>query len=106
MSRFFKVRPIDFKVVSINTILLLLILYFTYHSINGQRGVISMFKMQKEIMDKKVVLENLHNEKAVLDNKVKQLYPKTLDKDYLDELARRNLGYIDSKEKLILPKKK
>jgi len=102
----FNIRPIEFKVVAINSILLLLIFYFTYHSINGQRGVISMFRMQKEIADKTIVLKNLTNEKKKLGNKVTQLYPKTLDTDYLDELARRDLGYIGNKEKLVILKSK
>lgn len=98
----YKIKPIEFRGVAINAALLMLIFYFTYHTINGQRGVVSMLRMEKEIADKTIILENLVQEKQRLSNKVKQLYPKTLDKDLLDELARRDLGYIGDEEKLVI----
>ncbi len=93
---------INLKAVWVNSVILMLIVYFCYHSFSGQRGFIAFLKLSKDIKSKSLELTSLEKERLVIENKVKLLYPNSLDLDMLDEIARREMGLIDSKEKVIV----
>ncbi len=93
---------INFKTVWMNSIILLLIVYFCYHSFSGQRGFIAFLRLNKDIKAKTIELGSLEKERQSIENKVKLLYPNSLDTDMLDEIARREMGLIAKEEKVLI----
>lgn len=92
------------RLISLNSILLLLIFYFLYHSLSGERGVFALIRLNKDLTEKKLILEEILSEKSTIENRVKLLYPKSLDLDLLDEIARNDLGMIGENEKVVILK--
>lgn len=74
---------------------LCLIVYFGYHAINGERGLLTYRQLQKDIQIAKMQREKTAKEKAVIENRVKLLRPESIDPDMLEESARRilNMGH-------------
>lgn len=83
----------------------MLIIYFSVHSLSGDRGLFAYFRLKKEMTQQVKVLEDLRNQRVQLDQQTKLLHPKTLDLDMLDELARRDLGMIAADERVVHLKK-
>ena len=75
-----------------------LFLYLMYFLINGQRGVISYFKLKKINSIYSKELNNLEYKNIVLKDKTRRLQPNTLDLDYLEERLRNNIGLLKNKE--------
>lgn len=84
--------------VKLLIILLLLILYFIYHFFSGHHNILSLFEIDKNkhTLDKEV--ENLKKQKEKLSKKIKIMQPQSLDKDLLEEKARKDLGKIKEGE--------
>lgn len=93
------------RLISVNSILLLLIFYFIFHSLSGERGVFALIKLNRELAEKKLILDDILAEKLLIENRVKLLYPKSLDLDLLDEIARNDLGMVGEGEKVLILKK-
>lgn len=81
---------------------LLIIGYFTYHLLQGERGVISMLRLEGQISHSDQQLQNLRQEREALEKHVQLLHPNHVDPDMLDEQARRSLGYAGRGEVMIL----
>jgi cell division protein FtsB len=94
-------KPVDIKIILINTFIFLLIAYFSYHSLSGARGLLAYFKFKKEIMVQTQVLTTLQAESGMLEQKIKMLHPDRINIDFIDELARKDLGMIGKDELLI-----
>jgi len=94
-------RSLDFRIIGANLVLFMLIIYFTVHSLSGERGLFAYFRLKKEKTQQVKLLTTLQNQRAELDLQTKLLHPKTLDLDMLDELARRDLGVLAADEKVI-----
>ncbi len=92
---------INYKVLTINTVLILLIAYFIFHSLSGDRGVFAYFRLKKVIGEQTLALEILTEERIKIEHTVKNLHPSTLNPDFLDQLARKDLGLIGEGEKVI-----
>lgn len=90
------------RIISLNSILLLLIFYFAFHSLSGERGVFALIRLSKEYTEKNLILEDILSQKEILQNRVQLLYPKSLDLDLLDEVARNDLGLIAKEEKAVI----
>lgn len=85
------------------SIIILLFIYFVYHTINGDRGVLISFKLSEELQEKTKRLEEITKEKMLLEQKVHLLSPDSLDLDLLDEIARKKLGLVGKDEVVIYP---
>ena len=75
--------------------------YLSYFLINGDRGIISYFKVNKinqNLTSKLVKLEKSNN---YLVDRIDRLKTNSLDLDFLDEKIRENTGFLDSDEILI-----
>ena len=83
-----------------NAVILLMLLYFVFHSIYGSRGIIAYFKLQAELENSHIKLEKLRAERLEIENRTKLLRPGSLDKDMLDEKIRNVLGLSEPKEKV------
>ncbi len=89
-----------FRIRKVIPILLffILIYYFIYNIISGDRGILSLFKLTEQhkiIRDEVGILEE---ERRILQSKVNRMKPESLDLDLLEEQARRNLGYAQKNE--------
>ncbi len=79
--------------------------YFTFHLIQGDRGLLSMLRLQAMHKQAEIKREALAQERAALEKTAQLLHPRHIDPDMLDEQARRQLGYIAKGETMvILPK--
>ena len=78
------------------------VLYFAYHGINGDRGLLAWRKLEKEVRSTQGELDRARGEREALERRVKLLHPESLDPDMLDESARRLLNYGRPEEIVIL----
>lgn len=83
------------------SLLLVLIIYFSFHILNGTRGVIKYIDLQSELHKKEKLLTQVKFIEARLEKKIKGLSEKNIDLDLLEEEARRALGYIKDEEEVL-----
>ncbi|MFI3241600.1 MAG: septum formation initiator family protein [Alphaproteobacteria bacterium] len=76
--------------------------YFSYHIISGERGVIKMLYLKKEIESSQKILSQKKSEKNKLEDNVKRLSSSSLDLDLLDERARVVLNFARYDEFVVL----
>ena len=89
-----------FSLLFDSELILVLLLYFTFHSIYGNRGVVAYFKLQAELESTHTKLDMLRAERLEIENRAKLLRPESLDIDMLDEKARNILGVIAPNEEV------
>ena len=81
-----------------------LILYFFFHLLSGQRGLISYF-------EKKEILKNLKQQESLIINQISDLEFKNsllsdnLDLDYIESLIRERFIFAKKNEKIYIIKK-
>ena len=90
----------------ISLFLLLIISFFVffylfYFLINGDRGIISYFKINKINLNLDTKLAKLEKSNNYLVDRIDRLKTNSLDLDFLDEKIRENTGFLDSDEILI-----
>ena len=93
-----KYKKINANIVILNFVALLVLAYFIYHSLVGNRGFLNMPSLNKEIEQKNVILNNYKTEKEYLENRVSLLYDQSINRDILDEIARDYFGLIGEGE--------
>jgi len=72
---------------------ILVIAYFSYHSIWGNRGFLRLLEIRQQISEAETILEQTNTERKNLQYKTNALKnPKTIDFDILEEEALRVLG--------------
>lgn len=79
----------------------LCITYFMYHSIQGERGIRSMFHLKQRLEVAKSELNALTGQKESLERRVHLLRPDSLDLDLLEERARAVLNFARRDEVII-----
>ena len=77
-------------------------IYLIYFLINGQRGLLKYFYLTKQNQEYNQILADFKIENKYFTDRIKRLQPNTLDLDYLDEKVRKNLGFIDKNEMVII----
>lgn len=75
------------------TLFILLFIYFCYHAISGDRGLLAFVRANKHVEDLKKEADTVRAERLQLEHRVSLLKPNSLDLDMLDEQARKLLGY-------------
>lgn len=80
----------------------LLSLYFIFHGISGERGLLKLLYLRNEISEAEQIANMYHQEKIKLEEKVKLLSSSSLDLDLLDERARVVLNLVGKDEFIIL----
>ncbi len=83
-------------------IFLSIIAYFAYHTIYGNRGLVAKREIEKKIEKAEKELEKIRSDRIEIEHKVKLLRPETLDKDMLEEQARKILGVAKKDEEVIV----
>lgn len=80
----------------------LLSVYFLFHGISGDRGLLKLLYLKNEIAEARKIAETYNNQKQELEEKVKLLSSSSLDLDLLDERARIVLNLVGQDEFIIL----
>ena len=68
------------------------VVYFSYHAVQGDRGLLAWWETRHEIQQAKARLAVFKAEHDALANKVRLLRPESLDPDLLEERARAVLS--------------
>jgi cell division protein FtsB len=79
----------------------LILVYFGYHAVHGQRGLLAWLETSREHDLAARQLRRLEEERAALQARVDRLRPDRLDPDVLEEELRK-LGYIEPGEVIVL----
>ncbi len=77
------------------------ILYFCFFIIFGEKGLITLFALQKQIDNKEISRQEAANKMQNKKDMVNGMKPESLDLDLLDEQARRTLGYAGKNEVIL-----
>ena len=80
----------------------LIIAYFFYHTIQGERGWFAMLRLQRETTVAEGTLERLEAERSELEHRTKLLKNDSMDPDMLDEKSRELLNYSKPNEIVII----
>ena len=78
-----------------------LILYFSYHALAGDQGLSAWNGLQTEETEMEARLAELEAERAALQHSLDRLRDRTLDMDYVEEIARTRLSYVRPDEVLV-----
>lgn len=79
----------------------LLIVYFAYHALTGEQGLLSSEQRDQTLAVKSAELERLTAERRDLEVRAKLLRDNSLSADLLEERARSLLGYSDPRDYVI-----
>lgn len=94
-------KNISFRQIIASFCSMAMFLYFVYHIFQGDRGVIALMRIQKNVD----MLENKRNDllrqKGQLERNVYLLRPDSLDTDLLEERARAVLHFAHPSEVVI-----
>jgi cell division protein FtsB len=80
---------------------LFIFIYLFYFLINGERGIISYYKIKNENMNYKITVRSLDKQNRVLSDRIGRLRTNTVDLDFLDEKIREKTGFLRKDEILI-----
>ncbi|HLY58602.1 MAG TPA: septum formation initiator family protein [Stellaceae bacterium] len=79
-----------------------LAVYFAYHLVEGDRGVLAWTHLMQQIREAKADAAKVHNERMEQEHRVSLLRSDNLDPDMLDEQARARLNLAAPGEVVIL----
>ena len=77
-------------------------IYFSFYTINGERGLLRYMYLSKEIKYAQSVADQYSTEKKQLEQKVRLLSSHSLDLDLLEERTRMVLNFAADDEFVIL----
>jgi cell division protein FtsB len=86
----------------VSLVCLLLATYFGYHAIKGKHGLEAQAALSRRAERLKVELAGLETMRSDLERDIALLGDKTVDPDYLDELARSVAGFARPGDVLII----
>lgn len=75
--------------------------YFGYHGVHGDRGLNARRGFQAEIAALQAELSDLEARKQALERRVRRLEPSSVDRDVLDEEARKSLGWLHPDDRIL-----
>ncbi len=79
----------------------LLIFYFGYHALTGDRGLLHGALREETLASRSLELKTLRAEREDLQSRVRLLSDDNLSRDLLEERARTVLGFTDPKDYVI-----
>jgi len=83
-------------------ICLVLLAYFAFHTINGDRGLMAFWQLSRNIGEVRQALDSVDARYDDLQRRVSLMRPDALDRDMLDEQARRVLMLARPDERILL----
>ncbi len=81
---------------------ILVVTYFGYHAVEGDRGLLAWRRMGAEIALAETRLGSISKERQTLEHRVSLLRPDNLDPDMLEERARAILNFSRSDEVVVM----
>lgn len=84
------------------TVCVAFVAYFGYHTYNGEYGINSKSELEARRVDLTARLDELRSERLHIERRTQLLRDGTLEKDMLDEQARRALNMSKPDEVTIL----
>ena len=84
--------------------LLGLIVYFVFHGLTGERGLLLRSQRSVLLADRTRELADLHSRRVDLEARARLLRDGSLSADLLEERARSLLGFADPKDYVIRTK--
>ena len=78
-----------------------LVVYFSYHLVEGDRGIVAWRGLNEKIQAAQTQLAQSEAVRTALDRRVALLRPNHLDRDMLDEQARQTLNLVAPDERVI-----
>ncbi len=79
-------------VLIVPTITIAFIAYFGFHAYHGEFGIYSKYKLDARVASLRAQLDDIKEQRIELERRVQLLHDGTLEKDMLDEQARRALN--------------
>ena len=79
-----------------------MVIYFAYHAVQGDRGLITWWHLRYEITQAEAEQARWAKQRAELDHRVSLLRPESLDPDLLEERSRQMLNVGRPGELVIL----
>ena len=76
--------------------------YFGFHAFHGEYGIYSKYRLKERVAVLEAGLERVTAERVRLEQRVQLLHDGTLEKDMLDEMARRALNLALPDEVVIM----
>ena len=83
-------------------VVMCLIAYFCYHAVQGELGLLSYVRLERQKSSLEAEAAAVAAQRAVLEHRVRLMAPDRVDPDLLDELARYELGFAHPDEIVIL----
>lgn len=80
----------------------LIIGYFAFQGYHGNYGLLAQRAFEREIEDLTIERDTLRAERAYWEHRVSLLRADKLDPDLLEELARRELGFVKPNDLVLL----
>jgi len=80
------------------------VVYFGYHTVQGDRGLMAWWRLRHEIAQAELVLAQTEETRAGLERRVALMRPDHLDPDMLEERARLLLNMGHEGEVVVLNK--
>ena len=93
-----KVNKKNILVIAIICILV----YLVFHTIYGNRGILSYFKLKEEVKEMSTILDQKKIKRLNLEQQVKNLLSDKIDKDLIDEKAKKFLFLSNKNEEIII----
>lgn len=92
----------NIQVGALAAIMTLVLIYFSYHTVEGDRGWLVMFQQQSVLEAKLSEIATLEAKVDALRSKVSGLSDRSLDLDLLEEQVRKVLHYSHPHEVIVL----
>jgi cell division protein FtsB len=83
------------------SIAILFLAYFGFHAYHGEYGLYAKYRLEARAGDLEKQLAALTEQRELLEHRVALLHDGTLEKDMLDEQARRELNLAQEDEVII-----
>lgn len=79
-----------------------LICYFGYHTVMGERSILRLMTLERQLERTTQSYDRYHTERVALEDRVSRLRPGSIDPDLLEERARYVLGFTRPDEHIIM----
>ena len=79
--------------------------YFGFHAWHGQYGIYAKYDLEKRVASLQAELERVKSRRMALESRVRMLQDGSIERDMLDEHARRALGVVRPDEVIVLRKR-
>lgn len=80
----------------------LLLAYFAYYALYGDRGLLAQRRLEREAIATQEKLATLKNDRETLEKRTNGLRPESLDADLVEQQAREQLGLTREGEHVII----